>query len=315
MGEQNTWVPANDLETRMAKALRDGDMVAFVALLTSATLVLPITESAAQGHEPASWAVVEVDGQRCLPVFTSPEIMLAGTQRSEGYGRRTAFRDLVAAWPDPSCVMVLNPSTPLQRTILPEDLILMASRPITDVLEHPGDGTTPAIGTVVQKFLSIGQALDLLERNDPLVSGYVVRLDEIAHLNTLDALMIGLCLPTLNPDITPDSAAVCALRWLAAGAALYPIPCAGPAAEHLAPADGWVMDDRPGRVAGFVEGAEPAVQLYKVQALRLPDRAELVQMTANDLDLRAAWYDADQQTWMLDPSFIARARAEVLTGC
>lgn len=312
MSNEETWTPANELESELDRALRAGDTTAFLRQLVSAEVVLPVTDAAGTEQEPVSWWVAAVDGGPCVPVFTSPEALVRATNGGARYHRVTTFRDLVAAWPDMRFPMLLNPLTPLVSRIAAADLIRVVSRPVADSLGHPGDESEPVASTVLRKFLSPQQAVKLLTSNQSLVSGYVLAEDEIERFDSVPALVTGLRLPQLNPDIDADTTTICALRWLAVGAALYRIPFGGPDTEQMAAARGWVVGEQPFRGTGFLDGVEPAVQLYQVHALRLPHGAELVRLSTDgpEIESRAAYYDADHRSWLWDPDFLPDSLGE-----
>ncbi|GLY65841.1 SseB family protein [Amycolatopsis taiwanensis] len=312
MTGQASWTPANELEIGLDRALRTDDTAAFLRLLLSAEVVLPVTDAAGTGQEPVSWWYATVGEGPCLPVFTSPEALFTGTNGEVRYHRVTALRDLIAAWPDMRCPMLLDPLTPLVSRIAAADLIRMASRLVGDALEHPGDASEPVAATVLRKFLSLRQAVDMLTANESLVSGYVLAEDEIAHFDTVSLLVKGLRLSRLNPNIAEDSTTVYALRWLAVGAALYRIPFGGPDVEQMTAARGWAVDEPHFRGTGFLDDVEPAVQLYQVHGLRLPHGSELVQLTTDgpEVESRAAYYDADRRSWLWDPDFLPDSLGE-----
>lgn len=303
------WSPANDLEAAMYRALADNDPASSLRLLASAVLILPVPPASAGEQERGRWLATTVDGRRCLPGFTSPEAMHAGGFPASEY-RTMRLRDLAAIWPAPDCMLFLDPLTPLQCPIAAADLIRLGSAQVVDILHHPEGTETPAVGAVMQKFLSARQGLALLQRNDGIVSGYTVAYHEIAHLDTLEALLKALNLPDLNPDIPADAVSICALRWLAVGQHLYRIPYGGTNAAEMAALDGWVIEEPPFHGTGFLDGAVPAVQLYRVDGLHLTHGAELVEISNGRADAVIATYDCDQATWMWDPDFFESLPAE-----
>ena len=288
---------------RHAPSAARRDLPEFFRLISSACLLLPVSTAAAEGREPVSWFRTTDDQRSYLPVFTSPEALLIGMKAEIAHYRDTHFRDLAAAWPDLNYLMLLDPLTPLQWPIAGPDLIRLASAPVVDILDHPGTDESPAAATVVYKFLSVGQSIDMLRRNEARVSGYVIAYEQITHLDSFDSLMKGLGLDRLNPGIDSNAVSICAMRWPVVGKQLYRIPYGGTSVEAMAAARGWVVEGQPFHGTGFVDGALPAVQLYWVQALRMPHGAELVEISEGHRDELIASYDADRQTWTWDSSF------------
>jgi SseB protein N-terminal domain len=258
------WAPTNDIESGMFAALRRGDTDKFLRLLISAELVLPVTEEAAD-RGPVPWSLTVLDDTTCVPAFTSPAALAVGTRQQARHYRTVSFRSLVASWPDPSYPMLLNPFTPLQSQLGAADLVALA-------------GTPPDSGTVLQQVMSSQAAWRLLDANDGTVSGYAVRLADVAHLDTLDALRAGLPLPRFDPEIGPDPHAVYLLRWLVPG---------GRAAAST----------------GVVAGTD--IPLFSVTRTPLPHDAELLQLTAGEPAARLAYYDVDERSWLCDPDLIA----------
>ncbi|HVQ94175.1 MAG TPA: hypothetical protein VMU51_24255 [Mycobacteriales bacterium] len=280
-GGGQAWRPATALEHGLLAAVEAGDVDRFERLLAGAEVLLPITAAAAAGQAPVAWSLTDVGDARCVLAFTSPEALLvAGAE----HARSTRLRDLVAGWPDPAYLLLLDPLTPLQTLATLATLAQLAATPITEYVAGPGEG--PATGSVLQLFLPPRRVHRMLTRNDGLVSGHAVELGDVEHLDTLGALRAALPLPRLDPAITPELRVLHLLRWPAVGAARYR-------------AD--TEPDGPTRGTGFLPGVEPAVQLYKVPAVKLPDGAELLQVGLDDPAALLASWDAETGTWRWNP--------------
>jgi SseB protein N-terminal domain len=305
------WAPANDLEASLVRAVIAGHTADFVRLLVSSDLVLPVRATGPELPRPMPWWAVRLGDVTCIPVFTSFEALDVGTTGKMRPGAVATFRDLVAAWPDMRCDMLLNPLTPLQCQLAAADLVRLAARPVVDVLRHPGSDAGPAMGTVLQKFLSAREAVLLLQGGGPTVSGYALRYDETNRFNSVAELVSGLRLTELNPSINGRTTRLFALRWLAVGAPLYPIAFGRVDPEQTVPVGGLIVDGLPASGTGFVAGVEPATQIFQIHVVQLPHHSELIQITDEDLDILIASYDADQQVWAWDPDFITRLEREV----
>ncbi|GAA4213951.1 SseB family protein [Actinocatenispora rupis] len=109
--------PVNELEFRMRAALATGDQETYLRLLAAADLVLPVG-----GTVVDAWPTVVSEGQTFVAAYTSPAAMAVSTTGQFEGGRAVAFRDLVAAWPDPAWSLVVDPGLPLAAH-LPASLI------------------------------------------------------------------------------------------------------------------------------------------------------------------------------------------------
>jgi hypothetical protein len=281
MAEPRPWAPANNLEAGLVGAIEAGDPGEFLRRLAAAELLLPVDESVVPDGEPVVLPAVEVNGEWCVPLFTSPEAMLAGTGGQVRDCTVAPLRDLLAGWPDLDCGLLLNPLTPLQQRFTAADLLTVAGWPVGD-------------GEVFQKFLSVREALSLLQGGQNLISGYAMRFAETKHFTGYDSLVAGLRLTELVPGVTAGTSIVFAVRWVAVGTALYRVPYDGELAS----------------ATGFLAGVRPAVRLYQVQAVRLPHGSELVQISADDLDRLVATYDTDRGGWVWHPGFIEALEQE-----
>jgi hypothetical protein len=269
------WQPASPLERALLAAVEAGDAERYGRLLAGAEVLLPITAAAAAGDEPVAWSVTEVGDTRCLLAFTSPAAMrVAGAQQA----RTTALRDLVAGWPDPAYLLLLDPLTPLQARL---DLAALARLTAVNVTEQAGN--------IMQAFIPPRRVHRMLTRNDGLISGYAVELGDVEHLDTLSALRAALPLARIDPAITPDLAFLHLVRWPVTRVAKYK-PDTDP--------------DGPTHGTGYLPGVEPAVPLYKIPATKLPDAAELLQVGLNDPTTVLATWNANARSWEWKPTVI-----------
>jgi hypothetical protein len=275
MAGGQTWQPASALERDLLAAVEANDAERYGRLLAGAEVLLPITAAAAAGAEPAAWSVTDVGATRCLLAFTSPEAMrVVGAEQARG----TPLRDLVANWPDPAYVLLLDPLTPLQARL---DLAALARVTATAVTERAGN--------ILQAFIPPRRLQRMLTRNDGLISGYAVELGDVEHLDTLSALRAALPLARLDPAITPALEFLHLVRWPVTSNAKYK-----PDTEPDGPTHG----------TGYLPGVEPAIQLYKVPATKLPDRAELLQVGLEAPSTLVAAWNAQARTWEWNPAVI-----------
>lgn len=309
--EPDEFTPANDLEADLYNALVRQDFEEYLRRLVEAELYLPITVGAGEGREPVSWSLVVVDGHVCLPAFTSPEALVEGTRGQGKYFRTTTFRQLAAAWPDMTYVLLVNPLSQIQSRIVASDLIRLAAFDVVDAINHPGDSENTARSSVMEKVMTGREALRFLQQNQNLVSGYVFRLEETTHFSTFDSHLANLHLQWLNPGIRPSSTVIYLVRWIVVGAALYRQAYGGADFDQMNSANGWIIDEEPFRGTGFIADAQSPVQLYRVHALRLPHGSELIQITKKDpAGTVLAYYDADLRSWAWEPGVIDTIRAE-----
>lgn len=137
-----SWTPVGPTETALLAALIAEDEAAYTAALVTASLLLPVTEEAAEGREPARWVTHNIGGVTYLLTFTSPEAIAAAFPGIDVRYRVTDFFDLVAHWPNPEWRMAVDPGLPIATQLTSEVLRSLAEagppRP-----PHP-DHLTPA---------------------------------------------------------------------------------------------------------------------------------------------------------------------------
>lgn len=106
--------PVNDLETALYAAVDRGDLEAYLAILRGATVVVPAPRGPAFGPGTTGWPVMTVDGRGYLPVFTSPEAMLANpAARTKMDSVRFTLPELAERWPEPTWGLAVNPGSPI----------------------------------------------------------------------------------------------------------------------------------------------------------------------------------------------------------
>jgi hypothetical protein len=100
------------LEERLAQARQAGDHVTYFELLMHAELVLPATGQAVEDPGLTEFATTTMDGVTLVVVFTSPGAMFEAYGSDAGLYRRSSFREIANAWPDPAWSMTVNPGLP-----------------------------------------------------------------------------------------------------------------------------------------------------------------------------------------------------------
>ncbi|MEO5875046.1 MAG: SseB family protein [Streptosporangiaceae bacterium] len=111
--------PQNELETRLYEAAQRDDIDTFLALLSSAQVMIASDPGTPWGARPADddfpWQAVPVKGEPAILAFTSPRWM----HEAAGQSRVVMpdFRELAASWPESGWSLVLNPGTPIDATI------------------------------------------------------------------------------------------------------------------------------------------------------------------------------------------------------
>lgn len=104
--------PHARLEDRLAEARERGDHVTYFELLLQAELVLPATGQAVEDPGLTEFATTMMDDTTLVVVFTSPQALELSYGGRAGLYRRTTFREIAAAWPDPTWSMTVNPGLP-----------------------------------------------------------------------------------------------------------------------------------------------------------------------------------------------------------
>jgi SseB protein N-terminal domain len=112
---QAGWRPATAAEEALRAAVERDDVAGYLAVVAETTLVLPVSEAAALGTEPAGWPVVALPGgATAVLAYTSPEALAGSLAASASrHYRAAAFVDLVENWPDPAWRLAIDPGLPI----------------------------------------------------------------------------------------------------------------------------------------------------------------------------------------------------------
>ena len=97
----------------MLAAVEADDRGALLAALAGTPLLLPVSAAAEAGLEPPGWPTGVQDGRTHVLAFTSPAAIAACLP-----GRPVSYRvddltDLLAAWPDPTWSLAVDPGLPI----------------------------------------------------------------------------------------------------------------------------------------------------------------------------------------------------------
>lgn len=300
--------PANALETRMLAALDAGDQDGYLRLLASAELLLPRATD-----DVYTWATVAVDGATYVAAYTSPDAMTISTGGQFDRYRAIGLPELVAAWPNPSWALAVDPGLPLAAHLpasllrqivggefgapsVPAEPVAAAEssgtgewRPASGPRPMPGepsgaDAGAPAaprisgedddlVPTVMQKLIPPDQVGFYLDKSYDWVAGYVHRWRDAEALTTAPDIRAGL------GATRGDARDAYLLRWTAYRAELYR-----------------------SAVAGATAGA--AVPEYWVNSIRLPHQAEIWRVTDTGEQHFVAVYDADEQRWLVNRALV-----------
>jgi hypothetical protein len=318
--------PANDVEESLLAAAGDGNTDSFLSTLLLARVLVPRQAGATAGVRPGdpgfAWRTELIDGDRYVVVFTSharlTEHMTASATADEaGDAVPVRFVRLIRAWPDKSWSFAVNPGSPVGATLPGDQIVALASwaaevglgddeddQRAEQPIEAAPAAQTPAPPperprpTMMQKAVAPTQVTYYLERGYDRVSGFVHRVDEVAHLKTPAKLHVALGLGYPNSPFSPDAPEVYALRWPAYRPSLYRIPYGGQTEAAMRAMEGWVIERPPFRGNGFAPGdSSDVIAEFKVDSVRLPHGAQLWRVTPDGADELVAVLDADGPIW------------------
>ncbi len=324
------FIPANETESNLLAAAETNNTDAFLSTLLLARVILPVPISMPPGSRPRDkyfpWQIEEVDGERLVAVFTSPERLAdyGGTRFGPDMSTMSMrFIELIEAWPSPRIQFAINPGTPVGTTLPGSQIVALASWAaevglrddstgdiVVAAKKHEVGSTTgvagaPAVGAVtaihMQRTVPPAQVPFYLERGYDRVSGFVNRASEVAHLTTPRALYRALGLVAKGSPFTDDDAAVHVLRWVAHRPDLYRLPYGGQNEAAMRAMQGWVIERAPFRGNGFAPGDTDVVAEFKVDSVRLPHGAQMWRLSRDGTEALVARFDADAGRWVRSP--------------
>lgn len=152
---------------------------------------------------------------------------------------------------------------------------------------------------VMQKVLSHDHVAAYLERGYDMVSGFVHRLQDVAHLRTPEQLMRSLGLAYEESPFNERDETVHVLRWRVHTVGLYRTPLGGPTEEVMRSVPGgWVIERPPFGGTGYAPSFGEAIPEYKVDSHRLPHSTEMYRIDRSGDATFVAVYNADEQRWI-----------------
>jgi hypothetical protein len=324
------FAPANETESSLLAAAEENNTDAFLSTLLLARIVLPVPISMPPGSRPRDkyfpWQIEEMDGQRFIAVFTSPERMAEHGQSRFGpdvSSMSMRFIELIAAWPGEKISFAINPGSPVGATLPGSQIVGLAAwaaevglrdEPSTEVVVAPkknepvpslGVAGAPTAGaahaTVMQRTVPPSQLAFYLERGYDRVSGFVNRASEVAHLTSPRSLYRALGLVHQGSPFSEDDAVAHVLRWVAHRADLYRLPYGGQHEAAMRAMQGWVIERAPFRGNGFAPGDTDVVAEFKVDSVRLPHGAQMWRLDSDGGETLIASFDADAGKWVDTP--------------
>jgi hypothetical protein len=323
------FVPANETESNLLAAAEVGDTDQFLSTLLLARVIVPVPFGTPASSRPTDrsfpWQVSQVDGERYIAVFTSPERLAEhGPTHAAGEVSSVSMRfvQLIAGWPDEQIAFSINPGSPVSATLPGDQVRTLATwaaemglraEPAADLVvpagaakvaspSSTGVAGAPVVGadkaTVMQRAIPPAQLPFYLERGYDRVSGFVHRATEIAHLASPGLLYQALGLDYAGSPFHADDAEVHVLRWVAHRAELYRIPYGGQHEAAMRAMQGWVIERSPFRGNGFAPGdSGDIISEFKVDSVRLPHGAQIWRVGADGSERLVATFDADCGRW------------------
>jgi hypothetical protein len=319
--------PANETEANLLVAAEESNTDAFLSTLLLARIILPVPPGTAPGARPRDpgfpWQYDEVDGQRYVSVYTSPERLAEHTRSRRPADAPTVslrFVQLIRAWPDESVSFAINPGSPVGATLPGSQIVALASwatdvglrddtsadvvvaakkhesTPVLGVAGAPTAGADRAIA--MQRTVPHAQVPFYLERGYDRVAGFVNRASEVAHLTSPRLLYRALGLTFTGSPFAEDDAEVHVVRWVAHRADLYRLPYGGQHEAGMRAMQGWVIERPPFRGNGFAPGDTDVITEFKVDSVRLPHGAQMWRLAKDGTETLVATFDADAVRWV-----------------
>jgi hypothetical protein len=314
------FVPANDVEESLLAAAGEGSTDTFLSTLLLARVLLPVAADSAAGSRPGTegfvWRTETIDDEPYLVVFTSPE-RLADHLGEQADTVTVKFVSLISRWPDEAWSFAVNPGTPVGAKLPGAQIVALANWAAEVGLGADDDVEQPApapeeeappsaepeqaarpLPTMMQKAIAPSQVDYYLDRGYDRVSGFVHRVEEVAHLATPAKLFTALGLGYPESPFQPDADEVYVLRWAAYRPSLYRIPYGGQNETAMRAMEGWVIERAPFRGNGFAPGdTSDVIAEFKVDSARLPHGAELWRIAGNGTQKKIAVLDSDAPGW------------------
>jgi hypothetical protein len=265
-------------------AARAGDDATRLGLLRGADLALPLPAGGAP-----TWPLAELDGRTWVTVWTAAELL----PDPAGPWWRSAFLDLVLAWPDQRWGLAVDVGSEHPLLVEPGALVrLVAPDPADELAACPGRAVW------VQQVVAPEDLGPLLTAGDGRVSGVVHRCDDLAHIGSPTVLLRAVGRAGEETALVPADGSLQLLRWPVFGAELYRVARGGRDAAQRDAVGGWLVEPAPFRGAGLAAGPVP-VREYRVDDVALPHGAAVVELDARGRERERARWDAVRGVWQL----------------
>ncbi|MEV8504339.1 SseB family protein [Actinoplanes sp. NPDC051475] len=311
--DEDDFIAANEVERDLYQATLDHSTDAFLSTLLLATVLVPVAPDSRPGSSLGeagfAFRTEEMDGERFLVVFTSPD-RLSDHYAEPARTVAVRFVDLIRNWPDPAWSFAVNPGTAVGAKYPGPQVIALASwaieaglggEPVEEVdaaVVPEQAGETDARPTTMQKAVPAEQVDYYLERGYDRVAGFVHRAAEVEHLRSPEELFAALGLLYDGSPYQADAKEAFVLRWPAFRPSLYRIPYGGQSEQALRAMDGWVIERPPFRGNGFAPGeGKDVIAEFKVDSVRLPHGAQLWHLDAEGQERLLAVFDCDAPVW------------------
>src|SRR5262245_25658193 len=127
------FVPANETEVNLLAAAEENNTDAFLSTLLLARIILPVPHGTPSNARPRDgdfpWQTERVDGQRYIPVYTSPERFAEHALGRFGTGVSSVvlrFVQLFGSWPAEEISFAINPGTAVGATLPGSQIVALA---------------------------------------------------------------------------------------------------------------------------------------------------------------------------------------------
>ena len=307
---ESDFEPGNRVDEELLDAAEGGDTDAFLRVLLSAGVLVPIPDDASPDIIPGDaefrWDAAMRDAATAQ-VFTSYERLREGTGGSKYV--QADFRELITVWPDINWTMAVNPGTRLGATLRGHQV-----RELSEWAMRVGPDSTPPAAApqptapepahrhpmIMQKVLPHGHVSWYLDNGYDRIGGYVHPAGDVTDLQTPAQLYRALGLLYADSPFAAHDEGVYVVRWPAYHGELYRIPFGGQAEADLSAwgEDGWVVEQPPFRGDGFTSGSGGTIREFKVDSVRLPYGAEMYYLGRDRSERFIAVYDPDRLTWL-----------------
>ena len=322
-GPASGFEPGNQIDEELFAAAVRGDTDAFLRVLMSAGVLVPIPEDASPDIIPGD---AEFRWDAAMKNATTAQVFTSHERLREGKGGaryvQADFRELITVWPDVGWTMAVNPGTRIGATLRGHQIRELSewamrvgreSRAsavetgrVTAIAAAPPPDPEPEAEPVgrqpmiMQKVLPHGHVSWYLDQGYDRVGGYVHPADDVTDLQTPAQLYQALGLLYADSPFGVSDEGVYVIRWPAYCGDLYRIPFGGQVEADMSAwgEAGWVVEQPPFRGDGFAAGSGGTIRELKVDSVRMPYGAEMYYLGRDRSERFVAVYDPDRLTWL-----------------